>query len=110
MLLVFGSNELPACDHNELNGIACPNAVFYNVKHKIYDPFVVKATHAEVDNTILRQIIDDDVLLDFSLSVKAAPHECAIRTGLLYAVKAEKKAWFYSKVTVSSCATTSVII
>ena len=25
------------------------------------------------------------VLLDFSLSVKAAPHECVIRTGLLQA-------------------------
>ena len=51
------------------------------------------------------------VLLDFSLTVKAAPHECEISTSQpLALVKAEKEAWFYSKVTVSSCATTSVII
>ena len=32
------------------------------------------------------------VLLDFSLTVKAAPHECLIRTSLLKAyVKAEKR-------------------
>ena len=41
------------------------------------------------------------VLLDFALTVKAAPHECVIRTSQPYAsVKAEKEAWFYSKVTV----------
>ena len=51
------------------------------------------------------------ILLDFSLTVKVAPHECVIRTSQTKAyVKAEKEAWFYSKVTVSSCATTSVII
>ena len=43
------------------------------------------------------------VLLDFSLTVKAAPHECELRTSQPWAL-------FYSKVTVSSCATTSVII
>ena len=47
-----------------------------------------------------------EVSLDFSLTVKAAPHECVIRTSQPKAwVKAEKEAWFYSKVTVSSCAT-----
>ena len=51
------------------------------------------------------------LLLDFSLTVKAAPHECVIRTSQsLASVKAEKEVWFYLKVTVSSCATTSVII
>ena len=45
------------------------------------------------------------LLLDLSLSVKAAPHECVIRT-----LTAEKEARFYSKVIVSSCTTTSVII
>ena len=51
------------------------------------------------------------VLLDFSLTVKAAPHECVIRTSQPKAkVKAEKEAWLYTKVSVSSCATTSVII
>ena len=51
------------------------------------------------------------VQLDFSLTVKAAPHESVIRTSQPKAlVKAEKEAWFYSKVTQSSCATTSVII
>ena len=49
------------------------------------------------------------VLYDFSLTVKAAPHVCVIRLGLPYTqVNAEKEAWFYSKVTVSSCAITSV--
>ena len=49
------------------------------------------------------------VLLDFSLTVKAAPHECVMRTGQPWTlVKAENEAWFYSKVTVSSCAITSV--
>ena len=52
-----------------------------------------------------------NVLLDFSLTIKAAPHECEIRTSQPYAlVKAEKEAWFYSKETVSYCATASVII
>ena len=51
------------------------------------------------------------ILLDFSLTVKAAPRECVIRTGQhLAKVKAENEALFYSKVTVSSCATNSVII
>ena len=51
------------------------------------------------------------VFFDFSLTVKAAPHECVIRTSQPKAkVKAEKEAWFYSKVTLSSCATISVII
>ena len=52
-------------------------------------------------------------LLDFSLTVNAAPHECVhvIWTSQPQTwVKAEKEAWFYSKVAVSSCATTSVII
>ena len=49
------------------------------------------------------------VLNDFSLTVKAAPHECVIRTGQPQTkVKAENEAWFYSKVTVSSCAIISV--
>ena len=43
------------------------------------------------------------LLLDFSLTVKAAPHECVIRTG-----QAENEAWFYLKVIVSSCANISV--
>ena len=51
------------------------------------------------------------VLLDFSLTVKAAPHECVIWPSQPKAqVKAEKEARFYSQETVSSCATTSVII
>ena len=50
------------------------------------------------------------VLNDFSLTVKAAPHECVIRTGQPQTkVKAENEAWFYSKVTVSSCAIISVL-
>ena len=45
------------------------------------------------------------VLYDFWVTVKAAPHECAIRTGQSKTqVKAENETWFYSKVTVSSCA------
>ena len=49
------------------------------------------------------------VFFDFSLTVKAAPHECAIRTGQpLKKVKAVNEAWFNSKVTVSSCAIISV--
>ena len=37
------------------------------------------------------------VLLDFSFSVKAAPHECVFRTGQpLTEVKAENEARFYS--------------
>ena len=52
-------------------------------------------------------IQEDLLLLDFSLTVKTASHECVIRTSQpLALVKAEKEAWFYSKVTVSSCATT----
>ena len=31
----------------------------------------------------LPKYFSDPLLLDFSLSVKAAPHECVIRTGLL---------------------------
>ena len=54
---------------------------------------------------------DAHVLLDFSLAVKVAPHECVIRTGQPKAyVKAENEVWFYSKVNVASCAKTSVII
>ena len=49
------------------------------------------------------------VLFDFSHTVKAAPHECVIRTGQPWAkVKAENEVWFYSKVTVSSCVIISV--
>ena len=45
------------------------------------------------------------VLYDFLITVKAAPHECVIRTGQSQTkVKDENEAWFYSKVTVSSCA------
>ena len=41
------------------------------------------------------------VFFDFSLTVKAAPHECVIRTGQPQAkIKAENEAWFYTKVTV----------
>ena len=40
------------------------------------------------------------VFLDFSHTIKAAPHECVIRTGQPYTwVKAENWAWFYSKET-----------
>ena len=40
-------------------------------------------------------------------NVMAEPHGCVFRTGLPYAkVKAANEAWFYSKVTVSSCAKT----
>ena len=47
------------------------------------------------------------VFFDFSLTVKAAPRECVIRTGLPYTqVKAENEALFYSKITVSSCTIT----
>ena len=50
-----------------------------------------------------------EVIFDFSLTVKAAPHECVIRTGRPQTqVKAENEACFYSKVTVSSCAITSL--
>ena len=43
------------------------------------------------------------IFFDFSLTVKAAPHECVIRTGQPYTlVKAENEAWFYSKITVGS--------
>ena len=36
------------------------------------------------------------VVFDFSLTVKAAPHECVIRTGQPETqVKAENEAWFY---------------
>ena len=49
------------------------------------------------------------IFFDFSLTAKAAPHECVIRTGQPYTkVKAENEAWLYSKVTVSSCAIISV--
>ena len=42
------------------------------------------------------------LFFDFSLTVKAAPHDCVIRTGQPYTkVKAENEAWFYSKVTAS---------
>ena len=41
------------------------------------------------------------VIFDFSLTVKAAPHECVIRTGQPKTyVKAKNEVWFYSKVTV----------
>ena len=51
------------------------------------------------------------IFFDFSLTVKAAPHECVIRTGQTKTcVKAENEPWFNLKVTVSSCAITSVII
>ena len=41
------------------------------------------------------------IFFDFSLTVKAAPHECVIRTSQpLSWVKAENEAWIYSKVTV----------
>ena len=51
------------------------------------------------------------VFFVFSLTVKAAPHEYVIRTGQPWtSVKAENEAWFYSKVTVSSCAIISVTI
>ena len=52
---------------------------------------------------------DSTVLFDYSLTVKAVPLECVIRTGKPKTwVKAENEAWFYSKVTVSSCAIISV--
>ena len=45
------------------------------------------------------------ILYDFSVTVKVAPNESVIRTGQPYTwIKAENEAWFYSKVTVSSCA------
>ena len=51
------------------------------------------------------------VFFDFSLTVKAVPHECVIRTGQPETqVKAENEAWPYLKKAVSSCAITSVII
>ena len=56
---------------------------------------------------VLGSLLYLEILLTFSFSVKAAPHECVIRTSQPKAlVKAEKATWFYSKVTVSSCATT----
>ena len=40
--------------------------------------------------------ISQDILFDFSLTVKAALHECVIRTGQSYTwVKAENEARFY---------------
>ena len=60
------------------------------------------------------------VFFYFSLTVKAAPHECVIRTSQpkihmwrfagvpMMAVKAENEAWLNSKVTVSSYAITLV--
>ena len=48
-------------------------------------------------------------LYDFLGTVKAEPHECVIRTGQPKTkVKPEKEAWFYSKVTVTSCTITSI--
>ena len=42
------------------------------------------------------------ILLNFLVTVKAAPYECVNRTGLLKTwVKAENEVCFYSKVTVS---------
>ena len=59
----------------------------------------------------MKMVRDTSILLDFSLTVKAAPHECVITTSQpFFFITAEKEAWFYPKVTVSSCATTSVII
>ena len=56
-------------------------------------------------------LFQEKVFFDVSLTVKAAPHECVIRTGQPKTkVKAENEAWFYSKVTVSSSAITAVII
>ena len=49
------------------------------------------------------------VLNDFLGTVKAASHECVIRTGQPQTlVKAKNEAWFYSKVTVLSGGITSV--
>ena len=47
------------------------------------------------------------VLLNFLVTVRAAPHECLTRTGLSIG-KAENDVRFYSKVSVSPCAITSV--
>ena len=45
---------------------------------------------------------DIHVSYNFLVTVKAAPHECVIRTGLPETeVKAENETWFYQKVTVS---------
>ena len=42
------------------------------------------------------------VLLNFLVTVKAAPHECVIRTGSTLGIsKAGNEEWFYLKVTVS---------
>ena len=50
------------------------------------------------------------VLLNFLVTVKAAPHECVKRTGLLYTwVKAENEVRFYWKVNVSLYHNTSLV-
>ena len=60
-------------------------------------------------NDIKNELQSFILLYDFLVTVKAAPHECVIRTGQTQTyLKAENEAWFYSKVTVSSCAITSV--
>ena len=49
------------------------------------------------------ETVQQKVLYDLLVTVKAVPHESVIRTGQTQTyVKAEKEAWFYSKVTVSS--------
>ena len=45
-------------------------------------------------------LLSATLFFDFSLTVKAVPHEC-VRTGQSTKVKAENEAWFYSKETVS---------
>ena len=79
------------------------------------DPVMQSVTPLRVSKRSKRQVLEHGVLfssgvilrkvlIDISLTVKAAPHECVIRTGQPKTqVKAESEAWFYSKVTVSSC-------
>ena len=68
----------------------------------------VKAFQQKVTTQIILKH-ELSILYDCLVTVKTAPHECVIRTGQPQAeVKAEIEAWFYPKVTVSSCAITSV--
>ena len=60
----------------------------------------LQQTTAAVDIPKLSIYVRVQQNYDFLFTVKEAPHECE--------VKAENEAWFYSKVTVSSCAITSV--
>ena len=73
----------------------CAYLLYIEGVHLLFCAFLIDIFSYFLD-VELRHVI---IFFEFSLTVKAAPHECVIRT----VGKAENEVWFYSIVTLSSC-------